>query len=74
MTTQNKNFKVKNGLDVNGTATATAFTISGVGSLEVLPSQTGNGGKYLTTDGTTLSWAASASAEPTLHPFLTGCL
>jgi hypothetical protein len=60
LTTQNTNFKVKNGLDVSGTATATTFTVSGVGNLEVLPSKTGNSGKFLTTDGTSLSWATGA--------------
>lgn len=70
MATANKNFKVKNGLDVTGTATATTFTVSGVGNLEVLPSKTNNAGKFLTTDGSTLSWGAAGSAEPTLHPFL----
>lgn len=74
MPTQNKNFKVKNGLDVTGSATATSFVVSGVGTLEVLPSKTGNAGKVLTTDGETLSWAQSSGGEPTLHPFLTGCL
>lgn len=35
--------------------------------IDALPDQTGNTGKYLTTDGTTASWADSAS--PTPHPF-----
>jgi hypothetical protein len=34
-----------------------------------LPSQTGNGGKYLTTDGSTASWAAT-SADPLPSVFL----
>jgi hypothetical protein len=38
------------------TASATYATIEDVNSLDALPSQTGNNGKYLTTDGTTASW------------------
>ena len=56
MATQNKNFKVKNGLDVSGTATADAFALSEGGTLEALPSKTGQSGKYLSTDGTDLLW------------------
>ncbi len=36
-------------------------------SVEGLPSQTGNGGKYLTTDGTTASWA---TVEAGFNPFM----
>jgi hypothetical protein len=36
-------------------------------TLNALPSQTGNAGKYLTTDGTTASWAPAATETP--HPF-----
>lgn len=32
-----------------------------------LPSQTGNAGKYLTTDGTTASWAASSGKVQVLN-------
>jgi hypothetical protein len=32
-----------------------------------LPPQNGNSGKYLTTDGTTASWAPAATETP--HPF-----
>ncbi len=32
--------------------------LSDIGGQSALPSQTGNGGKYLTTDGSTLSWQA----------------
>lgn len=35
-----------------------------------LPTQTGNGGKYLTTDGSTASWA-SVTTDPTPTAFLT---
>ena len=34
-----------------------------------VPTQTGNGGKFLTTDGTTSSWAAVAAGGATLEPF-----
>ena len=45
-------------LTSNGTAAPTWTT------LNALPSQTGNAGKFLTTDGSNASWAASgASAE-----------
>jgi len=38
-------------------ATVTALSTAGAG----LPSQTGNGGSYLTTDGSTASWAVIAT-------------
>ena len=39
-----------------------------------LPSQTGNNGKYLTTDGSTASWATVAQAGETISSFLlVGC-
>lgn len=38
---------------------------------DLLPDQTGNAGKVLTTDGSTVSWQEQSSS---LHPFLTGCL
>lgn len=43
-----------------GTVTATAFSGDGSGltGVDSLPSQTGNADKYLTTDGSTASWAA----------------
>lgn len=51
----------------NGSGT---ITIASTGSL---PSQTGNAGKYLTTDGTTASWGAitGALATPTFTPSTT---
>jgi hypothetical protein len=82
-----KNFKVKNGLDANGTVTAIEFSGSGASltsipnsaltnssitvngspvslggtvTIDALPSQSGNAGKFLTTDGSTASWAASS--------------
>ena len=36
-------------------------------NLDALPAQSGNAGKYLTTDGTTASWAPAATETP--HPF-----
>lgn len=36
-------------------------------NIDALPSQTGNAGKYLTTNGTTASWAEAST--PTPHPF-----
>ena len=44
-----------------GTVTATAFSGDGSGltGVDSLPSQTGNNGLFLTTDGSTASWAAA---------------
>jgi hypothetical protein len=54
---KNGNTTINGNLNINGTLTCNGTTCSGgVGSS--LPSQTGNGGDYLTTDGTTASWAA----------------
>lgn len=49
----------QNNIAVNGTVTATSFSGDGSGltGIDSLPSQTGNSGKYLTTDGTDPSWA-----------------
>lgn len=49
-------------LQWNGTAWVNA-------TLDALPSQTGNDGKYLTTDGTTASWA-TITTDPTPSVFL----
>ncbi len=38
-------------------------------AVDALPSQTGNNGKYLTTDGSTASWA-SVTTDPTPTMFL----
>lgn len=58
------NFKVKNGLTIGDSGTPTNLTADGSGGLLVdgsaiggLPSQSGNNGKYLTTDGSSASWA-----------------
>lgn len=42
------------GLTATGAVNFTGATVSGI---DALPSQTGNNGKYLTTDGSTASWA-----------------
>ena len=47
------------------------FTSSTVIGIDALPSQTGNNGKYLTTNGTTASWATVSggpSSAPAIHP------
>jgi hypothetical protein len=51
--------------------TADSAEASGVkwAAVSGLPSQTGNGGNYLTTDGTTASWAA-VTTDPTPTVFL----
>jgi hypothetical protein len=43
------------------------FSDAVVVGINALPDQTGNDGKYLTTDGNTASWQTVAS--PTPHPF-----
>lgn len=45
----------------------TDFTDSVVIGIDALPGQTGQAGKYLTTDGTDASWAEIPAASP--HPF-----
>lgn len=59
-----KNANLTAGSGITITNAAGAITIASSGSL---PSQTGNAGKYLTTDGSTASWAdiAGALATPT---------
>ena len=64
----NKDFKVKNGLDIQsplpismgGTGqTSTTNTLNAL-----LPSQVGNNGKYLTSDGTNTSWNTISTGLP----------
>lgn len=45
-------------------STSTAFDVEW-GTLDALPAQTGNAGKYLTTNGTVASWAAATGGGPT---------
>lgn len=53
-------------LGTNTTQIATtAFVAAGLAALVTLPTQTGNSGKYLTTNGTAASWAAIAQADVT---------
>jgi hypothetical protein len=50
---------------------ANSATATGLewGAVDALPSQTGNAGEYLTTDGTTASWA-SVTTDPTADIFM----
>jgi len=58
-----------------GTVTATAFSGDGSGltGVDSLPSQTGNAGEFLTTDGTNPSWTP-LSTSPTLEAIASGSL
>lgn len=49
----------------------TAYVQTELGSVDALPSQTGNSGKYLTTDGSTASWA-EITTDPTPAIFFLG--
>ena len=57
---------------ITGGGTSGDVTI-GIASTAVVPSQTGNSGKYLTTDGTASSWA-TVSADKTLSLIASGTL
>ena len=50
----------------------TAFVATAIAGFSALPSQTGNTGKYLTTDGTTASWAVVAGGADPVPFFLMG--
>lgn len=51
------------GLTINSTTIPTSKTLVATDSTNyVVPSQTGNAGKYLTTDGTTSSWSTVATS------------
>jgi hypothetical protein len=54
-----------------GTVTATAFSGDGSGltGVDSLPSQTGNSGLFLTTDGTDASWAAAGGGLQSVQVF-----
>lgn len=56
------------GLTGGGTSGDVTVSLS-TSSIYVVPSQTGNSGKYLTTNGTAASWGAIAS-DPTPTVFL----
>jgi hypothetical protein len=62
------NIGVATATSVNGTTIPTSKTLVATDSTQyVVPSQTGNTGKYLTTDGTTSSWGTVAGySAPTL--------
>lgn len=62
------NIGVATATSINGTTIPTSKTLVATDSTAyVVPSQTGNSGKYLTTDGTTSSWGTVASySAPTL--------
>lgn len=58
------------GTGLTGGASSGDVTISlDTSSVYVVPSQTGNSGKYLTTDGTNASWAA-VTTDPTQDIFM----
>ena len=64
----NKDFKVKNGLDIQ---TPLPVSMGGTGQTSttntlnsLLPAQSGNNGKYLTSDGTNTSWATISTGLP----------
>jgi hypothetical protein len=53
------NIGVATATSINGTTIPSSKTLVATDSTQyVVPSQTGNSGKYLTTDGTTSSWAS----------------
>lgn len=58
-----------------GTVTATAFSGDGSGltGVDSLPSQTGNAGEFLTTDGTNASWTP-LSTSPSIEAIASGTL
>jgi hypothetical protein len=62
------NLGVASATSINGTTIPTSKTLVATDSTAfVVPSQTGNNGKYLTTDGTTSSWGTVAGySAPTL--------
>ena len=50
-------YSLLNSASVAATASANSYTDAAIASFEALPSQTGNSGKYLTTNGASTSWA-----------------
>ena len=63
------------GLTINSTTIPTSKTLVATDStVYVVPSQTGNAGKYLTTDGNTSSWETVSIVPDTFSQFLlAGC-
>ena len=62
-------------LTINGSGLATTSVSGKTLTIAVptpIPSQTGNNGKYLTTDGTNLSWAAIATGGMSIGGSITG--
>ena len=55
--------------DADGTLATQTYVDNSISNFEVLPSQTGNTGKYLTTDGTTASWG-TLIVDPTADIFM----
>ena len=47
----------------NGDAVPKSYVDNAISNIDALPSQTGNSGKYLTTNGTTASWGDSVSGS-----------
>jgi hypothetical protein len=67
------NIGVATATSINGTTIPSSKTLVATDSTQyVVPSQTGNSGKYLTTDGTTSSWgtvsASSGDSDQTILP------
>ena len=58
---------------INFIDTVTSNVQDQIDNIDALPSQTGNAGKFLTTDGTTDSWG-EVSASPTLEAVASGTL
>ncbi len=58
---------------INYIDTVTSNVQSQIDNIDALPSQSGNAGKFLTTDGTTDSWG-EVSASPTLEAVASGAL
>ena len=57
-----------------GTHTARTDNPHSVTAAQVLPAQTTNGGKYLTTDGSTASWSTVSATDATKLPLTGGTL
>jgi hypothetical protein len=60
-------YSLLNSASVAATASANSYTDAAIASFEALPSQTGNSGKFLTTDGSNTSWDAIV-LDPILYP------